>query len=154
MEQRLSGVDRSSIIKLTAIYLVVYAVLNACGGILLGIVGGLAAGAGVFVGTSEELASSGEAAAASSALLGLGGLIVVLGLLSLISVPVFAGAAFGLWRRTSWARTATIIALGLSILLSALTLNNSASNFVWIVVSAFGIYLFLTDAGIKQELGG
>jgi hypothetical protein len=153
MEQRLSGVDRSSIIKLTAIYLLIWAILNACGGILLGIAGGLAAGAGVLVGTTDELSST-EAAAASSALMGMGGLIVVLGLLSLVAVPLCAAAAFGLWRRKAWARIATIVAFGFSILLSVLTLSSGAAGFVWILISAFGIYLFWTDAGIKQQLNG
>jgi hypothetical protein len=153
MEQWLSGVDRASLIKWTAIYLVVYAVINACGGILLGIAGGLAAGVGVIAGTTSELSGS-EAAGASAALMGIGGLSVVLGLFYLISVPVFAVAAFGLFRRTSWARIGAIIALGVSILLSLLTLSNGAFGFVWILISAFGIYLYWTDAGLKRELGG
>ncbi len=152
MNQWLSGVNRAQLIRYTAIYLLVYAVINACGGILLGIAGGLAAGVGAMSASLGEVSS--DATAASSTLVGVGGLSLGLGILFLISVPIFAVAAFGLFRRTRWARMGAVVALGVSVLISLLTIGNSILNLLWIVVSAYGIYLFWTDAGIKQELGG
>jgi len=153
MEQWLSGLNRASLIRWTAIYLVIYAVVNACGGILLGIAGGLAAGVGAIAGASGELAGT-DAADASAALVGIGGISVVLAILLVISVPIFAVAAWGLFQRKAWARMGAVVALGFSILLSALNLNNGIGGIIWILISAFGIYLFWTDAGIKRELGG
>ncbi len=107
MQQFIEGLDRARIIKWTAIYMVIYAIVNACGGIVLGIAGGLAAGVGAMT------AASGVASGADTTqLVAIGGLSAGLAILYLISVPVFAVAAFGLWRRTSWARMGAVIALG------------------------------------------
>ena len=144
LNEWLSGVDRSSIIRWTAIYLVVYAVVNACGGLVLGLVGGLAAGASVIVSQS----SGTDAATVAT----VGGLSIFLAILYLISVPIFAVAAFGLFRRKTWARMAAVIALGVSVLLSVVNLGNGIGGIIWILISALGIYLFWSDEGIKQEL--
>ncbi len=152
MDQFLSGVSRASIIRWTAVYLIIYAVVNACGGLVLGIAGGLAAGVGAV--TAASGINDAEVTAASTQLAGIGGLSLVLALFYIISVPIFAVAAFGLWRRKSWARMGAVIALGFSILLSVLTLNNGIGGIVWILISGFGVYLFWQDAGIRQELGG
>lgn len=149
MNEWLSGVDRAQIIRWTAIYLLAYAVINICGGIAFGILGGLTAGVSVLTNASGL---GGEAAEASSALGALGGLSILLGLLYLVSVPVFAVAAYGLFRRKAWARMGAVIALGFSILLSILTLNNGIGGIIWILISGFGIYLFWSDEGIRREL--
>jgi hypothetical protein len=67
---------------------------------------------------------------------------------------VFAAAAFGLFQRKAWARNATVIALGLSVLMSLIGMGNGGigTNIIWLVISAFVLYLFLTDEGIKMEL--
>ncbi len=150
MEQFLSGVSRASIIRWTAIYLVIDVVVNACGGLVFGIAGAVAAGASAM--TAASGIDNPDVAAATTQLAGIGGLSIVLALLYIISVPIFAVAAFGLWRRKSWARMGAVIALGFSILLSALSLNNGLGGIIWILISGFGVYLFWTDAGIKQEL--
>ncbi len=154
MNRFLEGVDRASMLKWTAIYLVVYAVLNACGGLVFGVLGGLAAGVGALGAATSGFDSSGEAAAATSALTAIGGLSVVLALLYVISVPFFAVAAFGLWRRKAWGRMAAVIALGFSILISLVSFSSGFTNIIWIVVSAAGIYFYLTDEGLKHELSG
>ncbi len=97
MDQFLSGVSRASIIRWTAIYLIIYAVVNACGGLVLGIAGGLAAGVGAM--TAASGINDAEVTAATTQLAGIGGLSIVLALFYIISVPIFAVAAFGLWRR-------------------------------------------------------
>jgi hypothetical protein len=154
MNQMLSGVDRSQIIKATAIYLLVYAVLNSCGGVLA-LFGALTAGAiGAGGLAASGAAGTPEGAAAAAGLAGMGVLLLILGILALISVPVFAAAAFGLFQRKAWARNATVIALGLSVLMSLIGMGNGGigTNIIWLVISAFVLYLFLTDEGIKMEL--
>lgn len=150
MNEWLSRVDRAQIIRATAIYLIIYAVVNACGGLVFGLVGGLAAGVGVV--TNASGLSGSEGAAVASSLATIGGLSILLGLLYLVSVPVFAVAAWGLYRRKAWARMGAVIALGFSILLSVVTLNNGIGGIIWILISGFGIYLFWSDEGIKREL--
>lgn len=151
MNQFLSGVDRVSLIKGTALYLIIYAVFNACGGIALSILGGLAAGAGIS-GAASGLADTSDSASAFAAVTALGGLTVLVAFLFLISVPLFAVTAWGLWYRKSWARIATVIALGFSFVLSLLTIATEVGSIVWLIISGFGIYLYLTDEGIKQVL--
>ena len=149
MEQFLSGVSRASIIRWTAIYLMIDAVVNACGGLVLGIAGGLAAGVGAM--TAASGINDAEVTAATTQLAGIGGLSIVLALFYIISVPIFAVAAFGLWRRKSWARIGAVVALGFSILLSVLTLNNGIGGIIWILISGFGVYLFWTDAASSRN---
>ena len=160
MNQFLSGVDRVSIIKATAIYLVIYAIINSCGGILLGIGGAVLGGAGGLIAATGGMAGTttldnGQTLAQASAVAAGGGiLLVVLGILYLISVPVFAVAAWGLFQRKTWSRMGAVIALGFSILLSVLGLSNGITGVIWIVISVVAIYLFITDAEIKTLLNG
>jgi hypothetical protein len=153
----LKDVDREQIVRGTAIYMLVYSLLNICGGVLFGVVGAMTAGIGAIgAATSNEFGSAGSqelAQASSAAVLG-GGLLVVLGIISVISFPFLLAAAIGLFQKKSWARMATVIALGLSILLSLVMTGSSGflSSFFWIIVSGFGIYFFMTDEGIKSIL--
>ncbi len=148
--QFLSRLNRSQIIRWTAIYLLIDAIINGCGGLLLALAGGLAAGVGAI--TAESGLTGTEGAAAASQLTGIGATAIILAVLWLISVPIFAVASFGLFRRKSWARMAAVIALAISAVLSLLSLGNSGLNIIGLVISVFGVYLFWTDAGIKQEL--
>ena len=145
MSEFLSGLDRKQIIRWTAVYLVIYAVIGACGGLVLGIVGALSVGVGALtnatVGTQE-----GTAAVA------IGGLSIIMALLYIIAIPLCAVGAFGLFRRKTWARNAAVIALGFTVLISLVGLTQSFGNILWAIISAFGIYLFWSDEGIKQEL--
>lgn len=151
----LKNVDRPQIIKGTAIYLLVYGLLNVCGGIVFSLLGAFSAtmgavSSGAF--NDSNLEGSRELADASSALAVSGGMLVVLGILSLISMPFLLGAAFGLFQRKSWARMATVIALIISIVLSLFTLGNGITSIFWIIASGFGVYFFLTDEEIKSIL--
>lgn len=150
MSQFLSGVDRAQLIRWTAFYLLAFAVVNVCGGIAFGILGGLSAGVSIL--TDASGLDSATTADASSALGTLGGMSIALAILYFVSVPVFAVSAYGLFRRTSWARIGAVVGLAASIVLSLLTLNSGLLNILWILISAFGIYLFWTDEGIKREL--
>jgi hypothetical protein len=151
VNQFLSGLNRAQIVRWTAIYLAIYVVINSCAGLVFGVVGALSATAGALS-EASGFAATGEGTAATSSLVAIGGLSVILGILYLISVPVCGIAAFGLFRRKSWARTATVVALGFTILISLVGLSNSFSNIIWAIISAFALYLFWSDAGIKQEL--
>ncbi len=78
--------------------------------------------------------------------------LLILAIFYVIMVPLFGVAAFGLLRRRSWAWAGALIALGLSVLLSLVMLTTGVGEIVWLLISAFGVYLFWTDAGIRQEL--
>lgn len=151
MNQFLNGVDRISLVKGTALYLIIYAVFNACGGIALSILGGLAAGAGIS-GAASGLSDTTDSTGAFVALTALGGLTAFVAVLFLISVPVFGFTAWGLWNRRRWSRILTVIALGFSFVLSLLTLVTEVGSIVWLIISGFGIYFYLTDEGIRQVL--
>ncbi len=150
-KQFLDGLNRAQVVRWTAIYLAIYVLLNSCAGLVFGMVGALSAAAGALTAASG-FASTGEGAAASSSLVTIGGLSIVQGILYLLSVPVCGIAAFGLFRRKAWARTGAVVALGFTILISLIGLGSGIGNIVWAIISAFFLYLFWSDAGIKQEL--
>ncbi len=161
MNQMLSGVDRAQIIKVTAIYLLIYGILNSClgilaaiGGAVLGAAGGLTAVTGTAAGLST-LQDGTNVAAASVAAAGGGVLLIVLGVLYLISVPVLLVAAYGLFKRTSWSRMGAVVALAYTIVLSILSLGNGGiGSIIWIVISGVAVYLFYSDPEIKTLLHG
>ncbi len=143
------SIDRGLIIKGTAAYLVAYAFINACGGLVFGVLGGISSGAGISGVTTTGISDSADAAAALTALGGFTGVITAL---FCLSVPVFAAAAWGLWQRMAWARWGTLIALGFTLVLSLLTLSTGFGSIFLIVLSLFGIYFYGTDEGIRREL--
>jgi hypothetical protein len=149
--QFLSGLNRAQIIRWTAIYLAIYVVINSCAGLVFGLLGALSATAGALTAASG-VTSTADGTAATTSLVAVGGLSVILGILYLVSVPVCGIAAFGLFRRKAWARNAAVVALGFTILISLIGLSNSFGNVLWALISAFALYLFWSDAGIKQEL--
>jgi len=151
MKEFLDGLDRERIVRWTAIYLVIYVVVNACLGLVLGVVGALAAGVGAMSAATIGSAST-DAAAASTSLTTIGSFSVVLAIFYILSVPICGVAAFGLFRRKAWARNAAVVALAFTVLISLISLSNGFTNILWAVVSLFGIYLFWSDPGIKQVL--
>jgi hypothetical protein len=159
LNDMLKGVDRSTIIKGVALYLVIYAVVNVCGGIaftLMGALSGVGAalgGAAMGAAGAAGVQGSQEGAAAVSALAPLSGIALLIGCVSLLSVPLFAAAAYGLYQRKRWSRNLTIVALVVTIVLSVLSLGNSfITSILWIAASAFVAYLFYTDAEIAALL--
>jgi hypothetical protein len=161
MNQILAGVDRNQIIKVTAIYLLIYGILNSCLGSLAGIGGAVLGAAGTFTaatGTAAGITTLQDGttvSGASAAAVGGGILLVVLGVLYLISVPVLLVAAYGLFKRTSWSRMGAVVALAYTIVLSILGLTNGGfSGIIWIIISGFAVYLFYSDPEIKTLLHG
>jgi cytochrome c oxidase subunit IV len=159
MNEILRGIDRTGLVKAVAIYLLIYGVLNVCAGLALTFAGGMAglmgaSGAAMLSQSGiSSLEGGSEAIAAVSTATTFGGLAFVWGLLALVSVPLFLVVAFGLFQRKRWARTGAIIALGATILLSLLGFDTGGiMNLLWIVVSGYVLYLFLTDEGIRMVL--
>jgi hypothetical protein len=149
----LKGVDRNSIIKGLAGYLVIYAVVNICGGLVFTLAGALTGVGAAVSSAAMSGATQVEGAQAAGQLGALSIFAVVLGCLYLLSTPVFFGAAYGLYKYKKWARMGAVIALVVSIVLSVLTIGNSfISSIFWIAVSAFFIYFFWTDPEIKTLL--
>jgi hypothetical protein len=159
LSQMLSGVDRSTIIKGVALYLVIYAVVNVCGGILFTLVGALTSGVAVLGGAAASAAGAAGAAGtqelqqSTAALAPLSGFALLIGCVSLLSVPLFAAAAYGLYQRKRWSRNLTIVALVVTIVISVLSIGSSfITSILWIAASAFVAYLFYTDAEIAALL--
>lgn len=156
MNQILSSIDRQSLIKAVAIGLIIYAVLNVCIGIVAMIGGGILGTFGASTATMlqetgvDSLDAEARAAVAQAATMG--GFVFVLGILYIISVPIFAGVSWGLFQRKSWARMGAVIALGIVILFSILSFDGFM-DLLWLVVAGFVLYIFLTDAEIKAEFG-
>ncbi|MFO7323987.1 MAG: hypothetical protein DIU68_019840 [Chloroflexota bacterium] len=161
MNAFIASIDRSTLIRAVAVYLLAYALLNVCAGLVMAIAGGFA---GIMGATGvamlnesgvSSLEGGDEALAAMATATTMGGLVAIWGILALLSVPLFLVVAYGLFRRHSWARMGAVIALGVTILLSVINLGSGGlMNLLWIIVSGFVLYLFLTDQGVRQELGG
>jgi len=149
--QFLSGLDRNQIVRWTAIYLVIYALIGACAGLAFGVLGALSAGVGAMTAATIGTQSS-EAAAASTSLAAASGISIVLALLYIIAVPLCAVAAYGLFRHKAWSRNIAVIALGFDLLVSVFSIGNGVQYLISIVISGFFIYLFWSDPGIKQVL--
>ncbi len=150
----LPGVSRSSIIQGVAIYLLIAAFFGLCGGILA-LTGGAVAGLGGLAGMANSpFDETGELAAASGELVAASGLLIVLGGVNLVMAPVQAVAAFGLFRRNSWARMLTVIIAGASAVLSALSFltGGGITQIIWVALGAFVAYFFYTDGEINREL--
>jgi hypothetical protein len=159
MNEILRGIDRAGLVKAVAVYLVIYGVLNVCAGLALTFAGGMASifgasGAAMMAQSGVSTVEGGqEAIAAMSTATAFGGLAFIWGILALISVPLFLIVAFGLLQQKRWARNGGIVALGVTILLSVLGFGNGGiTNLLWIIVSGYVLYLFLTDDGIKAVL--
>jgi hypothetical protein len=156
INQMMAGVDRQSLVKAVAIGLVIYAVLNGCLGLLSGLGGGLMAmvGAGTTVVGSQTTgvdSLDAQLREAQTAAVGATGFLLVISVLYLISVPLFAVTAYGLFQRKSWSRRLAIVSLGLIVLLSIISFHGIL-DLLWLVVAAFILYMFITDEGIKQVL--
>ncbi|MEP7290911.1 MAG: hypothetical protein ABI835_03965 [Chloroflexota bacterium] len=153
MNKILRDVDRVSIIKATAVYLLVYAVLNTCGGVGLALLGRFAENFDLASARPDTI-SAADLAALSRTWESLGDFSLVIGVFYLISVPVFAAVAWGLWKRKRWTRVGAMIALGFTFVLSLimLVIGVSVETLLWILISGFGIYLYWTDEGIKRAL--
>lgn len=151
----LSGVDRSSIIKIVAIYFVIAAILGLCGGLALFGIGGMAGIIGGSVGVLNDANLSPEAQQAlneAGGLAGIGVAAMLLGIVSIIMAPIMLVVAYGLFQRKAWARQGTILVAALSVLQSLFSLTSGFTSIITLIISGFVLYLFWTDEGIKMEL--
>jgi len=125
----LKDLNRPFLIKAVGIALAAYAILSALTIILVYVL---------------NISSSGVAPELSP-----------LVLLPLLVAPVLIIAAIGLFRRKAWARIGAVIGLLVIValvLVSAIGRSIGLFDIVWIAFSAFMIFFFLTDAGVKLEL--
>jgi hypothetical protein len=152
----LENMDRAQIIRLAAWYFLVAGIFSLCGGLILFGVGGLAGIGGIIGAGTAGLDESGELAAASAGLAGVGFLAAIFGIISIITAPVMIVTAVGLFQKKPWARMGVVIAGALNVIASIYFLftGSGISQLIWIAVSGFIVYFFYTDPGIKQELGG
>ena len=150
------GVDRSTIVKVVAIWLVISGILGLCGGLALLGVGALGGIAGVSTAAIQATgADSGELAAAGTQLAAVSGFAVILGIIAVILAPISLVVAWALFNRRQWARMGVVAIEGLSALVALLfilTGGGLGGNVVQLVLSAFVAYFFYTDPGIQQTL--
>jgi hypothetical protein len=72
-----------------------------------------------------------------------------------LAAPILIIAAIGLFRRKAWARIGAVIGLLLIlalVLVAAIGRSIGVFDIIWIAFSAFMIFFFLTDAGVRLEL--
>lgn len=154
----LENVSRSQIVKWVGYYMLIVGAFRLICGPLAAVVGGLGILGGVAGAVSSPFAqeASGDIAQASGALVAASGILVVLGVVGIITGIAMLIVGYGLLQRRSWSRMGTIIVLGISAVTSLLSIlsGGGGSEIVWMLLSGFIVYLFYTDPGIKQELGG
>jgi len=150
------GVDRSTIVKVVAIWLVISGILGLCGGLALLGVGALGGIAVVSTAAIQATgADSGELSAAGTQLAAASGFALVLGIIFIILAPISLVVAWALFNRRQWARMGVVVIAGLSALgalLGILTGGGVGGNIVQLIVNGFVAYFFYTDPGIQQTL--
>ena len=155
----LPGVDRTTIVKVVAIWLVISGILGLCFALPLlgvGVLGGFAGLGSATVGQSGGAgAQSGELAAAGAALAAASGFALILGIVSLVLAPASLVVAWALFNRRQWARMGVVVLMGISAvinLLFILTGGGLIGNLIPLIIDAFVAYLFYTDTEIQQIL--
>jgi hypothetical protein len=169
MDNLLKNVSRDTIIKATAIYLLISAIFGLCGGVALVGLGGLAgfAGAGGDAFINEALEQGGEGLTAQqqqelrdaqqalresgATLAGVGILAIIGGILLIVLAPVEGVVAYGLFQRKGWARMGTVIVAVIALVANLVTFSGFWS-IIWIVVSGFVAYLYYSDSELKTIL--
>lgn len=149
--------SRNTIVTVVAIYLVVSGILALCGSIAL-VTGGALFGA---LGSLPTEATAGlteaeraSLSAAVSEVGATGGLITVLGIVTLVISIAQLIIAVGLFQKKPWAWRATIGVLAISILISLLTtVFGGGINLVGIIIGAAIAYLFYTNQDVRADLG-
>lgn len=150
------GSSKSTIVTATAVWSLINAIFSLCGALALLGVGAIAGSFGQLATTqgSELTAEQQQALAAVS---GAGGLLVsVLGVVTLVVAIALLINAIGLFQTKPWSWRLTLILFGISVVLSVLGwLNNGFTvlSLVFTVLNAVIVYLFWTNAEVKQTLG-
>jgi hypothetical protein len=155
------SIGRSQLIRYVMIYMLVVGVVSLCGGVLL-FLGGVAAGIGGLAGAAVlsqagSTADTQQAAQAAGTLVAASGFLVIYGILSIITGPAMIIVGLGLRNRASWSRMGVVIVGSLSILTSLIGLFTGGGlgggifSLLWLVIDAFVVYIFYSDAGIKSE---
>ena len=146
VNERLSGINRSDVVRYTAIYMLVVGILSLCGGVGLIGIGGLG-GLGAVVGSVAVDATTGAALGAAS------GFAIIAGLLALVSGPVMIGAAIGLFQRKEWGRNLAVIAFVIHTISSIVGLffGSGIFNLLWIVIDFYLAYFFARDNDLKSQ---
>ena len=149
----------STIAVVSAIYMLILAVLNICGSLTLLGLGAFAGGMMGAVNTAieaegEEL--SAEAAEALAQAAGATGIVTILGVIGLVVAVAALVMAIGIFMKKPWSYMGTIVVNGVYIVLGIVGILTSGLNpmtLVLMIISAVIIYLFYSNAEVKQVLG-
>jgi hypothetical protein len=142
-----------SFITSTAVYSLLSALLNACGALSFL---GLGALGSALPGMVDNAQLTAEEQAAISQASSLSGLLPIFGILFAILAVLLLVDALGLFQKKSWAWTLTVGIYGASVVLSViswLTGSFSALSLGTTVIAAAVVYIFMTNADVKQILG-
>ncbi len=154
----LESIGREQFVRIAAIYALIVGMFGLCFAPLMAAVGGLAflggmaADAGTRMGRGVDAQADAELGAALSALFGAGTLAGGVAILSLATGIALIIVSIGLFRRAGWARTGFIIIGALDVVVSLLLLTSGFDvlQLISIVITAFVIFIFTTDEGVKR----
>jgi hypothetical protein len=144
----LPGTDRGTIVKVVAIWLVISGVLGLCFALPLLGVGALGGLGGLGAAAVGDAGAAAVVATAS-------GVLLILGIVSLVVGPASLVVAWGLYNRRQWSRMGVVVLMGISAivnLLFILTGNGLINNLIPLLIDGFVAYFFYTDSGIQQIL--
>ena len=150
----------STLVVVTAIYMIVIGILGVCGSLASVVGGSLLGGLGGFLGQStagldsESAAAANEAIAAASSA---SGFLTIIGLISLVIAIAAIVIAVGLFMKKPWAYMGVIVVnVGYIIVAILGILFGGGFGIVQLVpaiISAVIVYLFYTDAATKAAFG-
>ncbi|MBL8162015.1 MAG: DUF2127 domain-containing protein [Anaerolineae bacterium] len=150
------GSSKSTIVTATAVWSLINAIFSLCGSLALLGVGAIAGSFGQLA-SQEGVDLTTEQQQAIAAVSGVGGVLVtILGVVTLVVAIALLVNAIGLFQTKPWSWRLTLVLFGISVVLSVLGwLNNgfTAISLVFTVLNAVIVYLFWTNAEVKQTLG-
>lgn len=149
--------SRSTIVTVVAIYTLVAAILGLCGS--LGILGlGSIAGSlsSIASQTGQELSTQ-EQQALAAVSTGGGILLTIIGVITLVVAIVLLVDAVGLFQTKPWSWMLTLVLYGINVVLTLIGWLGGGGftilSLILLVINIIIIYLFWTNAEVKQTLG-
>jgi hypothetical protein len=154
LNDSLKAMPAGQLIRYVAIYALISGIINLCGSVFL-LIGGAVVGLGAAAGAASIAATGSDGAAVAVAAGGASGLLLITGILYLIVGPALIVVALGLFRRMGWSRMGAVFAMGVSAVLSLLSLLSGGGilNIIWLLGGLYLAYFFYSDGGIKREFG-
>lgn len=154
----LEWVGRTMFVRLTAFYALIMGFLGLCAVPLLGLLSGVTFLSGVALDSQTRIAQGvfdpQVDAELESAISGLSDVSVLTGGVTILALVAGLGlliVSVGLFRRANWGRNGFIITGGIDVVISVLLFSAfDVLQLASILLTAFIIFIFVTDEGVKQ----